>query len=349
MHNKINKIIICAPFHPHSGGMVNLAVMISNGLEKEGLDVKRLDIGFGLKGIFLLPFFYIKMIYNIYNADAVHIISASGKALIFKDLPAVIFGFLFNKKVVLNFVGGTAVDKSTNWSIFKKLPFILADTIILPTKSFANKLTFSDNVKKKFKIIYNPVNIDKFKIDKKKTIEKSPILISVKSLDDYSGQDILLDFFQKYKKRFSNSKLWIVGNGPMKNSLIRKAKKLNLKDVTFYGKINSDRLSELMKEASIFVHASKYESFGIAIVEAMAAGLPIIAFNIGGIPDIVIEGKHGYLVEYLNHDDFLYKAIKLTQNHGLYNDISSNCISRSNQFQWDKIRDHWLITYGHLR
>ena len=73
---------------------------------------------------------------------------------------------------------------------------------------------------------------------------------------------------------------------------------MNIKGVTFLGNVPHDDMPGLMRKSTVFVHGSRYESFGIVLVEAMASGLPVVAFNIGGIREVVVERKTGHLVNY---------------------------------------------------
>ena len=63
-------------------------------------------------------------------------------------------------------------------------------------------------------------------------------------------------------------------------------------------KCGHENMPEIFNQGSIFVHATKYESFGLVLVEAMASSLPIVAFNIGGIPEVVKNGESGFLTDF---------------------------------------------------
>ena len=92
------------------------------------------------------------------------------------------------------------------------------------------------------------------------------------------------------------AKLVLIGDGPDRGAaeyLVRK-KKLQ-KDVHFLGK--QDQVYRLLSEADLFLLPSQLESFGLAALEAMACEVPVIATNVGGIPEVIEHGKDGYLVE----------------------------------------------------
>jgi N-acetyl-alpha-D-glucosaminyl L-malate synthase BshA len=92
------------------------------------------------------------------------------------------------------------------------------------------------------------------------------------------------------------AKLVLIGDGPDRGAaeyLVRK-KKLQ-KDVHFLGK--QDQVYRLLSEADLFLLPSQLESFGLAALEAMACEVPVIATNVGGIPEVIEHGKDGFLVE----------------------------------------------------
>ena len=92
------KILLIAPYPPIKGGMAILSKTLAKNFEDDSNIVFRLQLYSGLKGVILLPLIYLKMLVFSLKADIIHVISASGRSLIFKDLPAILIAKLFNKK-----------------------------------------------------------------------------------------------------------------------------------------------------------------------------------------------------------------------------------------------------------
>lgn len=121
------------------------------------------------------------------------------------------------------------------------------------------------------------------------------------------GHDVLLKAMTMFE-RSSNAKLLLVGSGPLEKNLKRMCVDLGLKDrVVFAG--NRADIPELLNLMDCFVFPSRNEALGIALLEAMYAKLPVIASNVGGIPEIVTDGETGLLIEPENIDQ-LYDSMK---------------------------------------
>ena len=129
-------------------------------------------------------------------------------------------------------------------------------------------------------VIYPPVDVDKFEPISK----KDNYYLTASRMVPYKRVDLIVEAFIK----MNDKKLVVVGDGPELNKIKSKASA----NIEFLGYLDSKKLKSLMQEAKAFVFAAE-EDFGIAVVEAMACGTPVIAFNKGGTAETVINGKTG--------------------------------------------------------
>ena len=325
--------------------MTQIAESLSKNLKNDGHQVHKIQLGKGLHGLIPYPKLYLEFIKVISKTDIVHIISASGNALLFKDLPAILFSRILNKKVILNFVGGSAIDHFEDWIWIKKIPFRLANAVVLPT----NILKDAINKKKSpYNLIKIPHVVDiKYFKKEKKVKENKLILLATKALEIYSGYEILIDIFSEVKNEIEQVELWIIGDGPLREKLSAKVKNMNLESVRFLGNVSHDRIPEIMSRANIFVHTTMYESFGIALVEAMASSLPIVTFDVGGISE-VLGNESSYLIPYNDKERFLQRVMSLISNPKLRDKLGKHGKQQSQKFSWDIIGHHWYALYSKL-
>jgi len=155
----------------------------------------------------------------------------------------------------------------------------------------------------KITVIYNGININKFKFNIKQreqirkifSIQDKIVLSYTANLRPIKGHQYLLEAISKIKNQYTNIVLLLIGEGVLRNELEALTKQLHIEDnVRFLG-YRTD-IPDILSATDIYVHPSVEEGFGIAIIEAMAVGLPVIATNVGGIPEIITNGVNGILV-----------------------------------------------------
>lgn len=124
------------------------------------------------------------------------------------------------------------------------------------------------------------------------------------------------------------AKLVLVGDGPDRSECERLCRQLNLCDnVRFLGK--QDGLVEILNASDIFLIPSQSESFGLAALEAMACGLPVISSSVGGLPELVRHNETGYIAEIGDIDRMAKYAIDLLTNEKKYKLFSNNARERT--------------------
>lgn len=212
-----------------------------------------------------------------------------------------------------------------------------------PLKETMNKYVNTD-----IEVVPNIVSTDKFKIMNDRVDNETPQLVTVGSLDlnDKKGYVDLLENLAILKQKGYDFKLKIAGNGPNKDNLINKRNELKLIDnVEFIGTINNEDLVQLFNESDFFVSTSKIETFGVAIVEAMSCGLPIVATYSGG-PETFVGEQVGVLAQHSSED--IAKSIEyMLNNYRNYKriEIRNNVIKN---FSEDKYLERMKKIYDKL-
>ena len=149
----------------------------------------------------------------------------------------------------------------------------------------------------------------------------------------------LIAIFKKLVSLDSQFRLQIVGDGnnSYKKKLQQKIIDNNLeKKVMFHGFISDKKLNGVYKKSSLFVFTSLVEGFGLVLLEAMSKGLPIVAYDVNGVRDVIINNINGYLIKPFNHQDFIDRVLLFYKNKKTYQQFSKNAIKRVDNFSWDK-------------
>ncbi|MBU2541470.1 MAG: glycosyltransferase [Candidatus Omnitrophica bacterium] len=193
-----------------------------------------------------------------------------------------------------------AIDKGS--ARFSKTSFIAVSEFV--KNDFLKQLKFNNT-----EVIYNYIDVESFKSrDSLKIKEKRDelgfrsedvLILNVGRLHPQKGQLYLLEAFNLASKDNPRLKLIIIGKGNLEEELKNKVTDSSLKERVMFLEDRRD-IAEIMAASDIFVFPSLYEGFGIALVEAMAVGLPIIASDIDSLKEIVSDRKEAILVQKQN-------------------------------------------------
>ena len=166
-------------------------------------------------------------------------------------------------------------------------------------------------------------------------------------IEERKGLIYLLRAFKVLEKKFTNLRLIVVGEGPLKRELQIWTKKNKLKNVVFEGGIKEERTPVYYRTADIFVSPAIYgESFGIVLVEAMACGIPVVAFANEGYKEVLKKGKgERFLVKPKDYKTLAKKLEILIKNKELRKEMGEWGQIEAKKYSWPKIADQVLDFY----
>jgi len=193
--------------------------------------------------------------------------------------------------------------------------------------------------KSKIEVIHNSVDTQRYarqqsqraKVRAQFGLKSNDILIgSVGRLAEVKSYSTLIKAMQTVVSTCPRTRLFIVGDGPLRKQLQSQIHELALeKCVVLLGQRGD--IPELLGAMDIYVLPSIFEGISISILEAMAAGLPVVATNVGGNPEILLNGKTGYLVEPRNPHAIADKLITLSQNEQIRGMFSREAVKKVNE------------------
>jgi N-acetyl-alpha-D-glucosaminyl L-malate synthase BshA len=172
------------------------------------------------------------------------------------------------------------------------------------------------------------------------------ILCHISNFRKVKRVEDVLRMFAKVREQIP-SKILFVGDGPERNNLERLCRELHLcGSVIFVGKVNDT--AHVLEISDLFVLPSETESFGLAALEAMASGVPVISSDTGGIPEVNIHGETGFLSKVGDTEDMAKNAIEILTNDELFIQMRKNAFERAKVFCIEKVLPMYEEIYERL-
>jgi len=214
---------------------------------------------------------------------------------------------------------------STNRNTYKKL-FAKGDLFLPISEHWKIKLIKLGCDKEKIVVHHMGVNLEKFKYFDRKKKSGEPIkILTIGRLVEKKGYEYAIKAIKKIIVKYRNIEYIIIGDGPLENKLKKLVSESGIKKyIKFVGAAKQDEVLDFYKQAHIFmlpsITASNGDQEGIPVVlmEAQATGLPVISTFHTGIPEVVVDGKAGFLVPEKNVNALIEKLEYLIENPELW-------------------------------
>lgn len=191
------------------------------------------------------------------------------------------------------------------------------------------------------KCIYIPNVIDE--LPNKFTNLNKNNLINVGRIEKEKDQDTLVEVFKKVKEKVSDAKLYIIGDGSLKEDLANKISEYKLEDsIILTGFIGKEEIEEYMINSKIFILTSITESFGLVLIEAMSYKLPCIAFDTSDGAKNLLSDNNGILIENRNIDKMASEIIKLLNDNNKLKKLSDKSFNSCKKYLLDNVEKEWI-------
>lgn len=229
-----------------------------------------------------------------------------------------------------------------------------ANLVTCPSKYVTRELN-DNGIAATIKIIANGVNLKKFTPDQKQK-SKHPIILYVGRLDPEKEVEVVLkaaqEILQVRNPKTKDIEFYFVGKGELLEKFCQEVKEKKLEErIHFFSALqpNSQQLIRIYQKAWVFWTASRSESQGIVVLEALASGLPVIAPNAGGIPEMIKNNFNGCLVKNNTSAEFKEKLLYLLNNYSQYQKIASNTLSTAKKYELTGQLLKFLTVYKQLQ
>ena len=212
-------------------------------------------------------------------------------------------------------------------------------------KKLDKVITLTEDDAKSYDFIADKVstiaNINSLRIRRSKYVSEPKIIISIGRLTYQKGYDLLIDAWSLVENNYPNWSLHIYGEGEDRDKLEKMITCKSLKNISLKGTTND--VQSIYDDASVYVMSSRFEGFGMVLIEAQSRGLPIVSFDCpSGPADIIQDNVNGYLVENGNIDMLADRISDLIENEALRRKFSNEALLSAKRFEPEKIISQWM-------
>ena len=185
----------------------------------------------------------------------------------------------------------TLVGTDRSYYLITKFAIEESDGVTAVSKNLSDRMKEVFGIEKPVRVIYNSVNLEQYKIQPHQNPE--PLLVHVSNFRPVKRVLDCVRVLAKLRERIP-ARLKMVGDGPDRGPAERLAQELGVADyVEFPGKCNN--IARTIARADLLLLPSELESFGLVALEAIASGVPVVATDVGGIPEVLTDGVDGFL------------------------------------------------------
>lgn len=289
------------------------------------------------------PFYVAQLLWRVPRADVVHTFSASYWSFVLAVAPAVGIGKLFGKPVVVNYRSGEALDHLTHWPR-TALPALRAASAIAVSSGYLVEVFAQFGLTAE--AIPNVIDLGRFAWRKRDPLK--PVFLSNRNFEPHYDVANTLRAFARISKQWPHATLIVAGDGPERQRLQDLASALHLRNATFIGPVAQARMPAIYDEADVYLNSSRIDNMPGSLIEAFAAGLPVVSTNAGGIPWMVDSGRTGLLVDCGDPEAMAAAALRLMSDRELARSIAEQARDAAREYTWERVGPRWEALYRRL-
>ncbi|MGB3548892.1 MAG: N-acetyl-alpha-D-glucosaminyl L-malate synthase BshA [Saprospiraceae bacterium] len=224
-----------------------------------------------------------------------------------------------------------------------------SDGVTVVSEDLKRTTLASFDITRPIEVIYNFIDFERFHRNNKEHFKKAiapegeRILVHVSNFRPVKRVEDVIHVFHKVLREIP-AKLLLIGDGPERNRVEELTRRLGVAaHVRFLGK--QDAIEELLAVADLFLLPSSSESFGLAALEAMACEVPVISSDVGGIPEVNIQGVTGYLSPVGDTDDMARNAISILEDEEKLSRFRAAALAQAERFDLERIMPLYETCY----
>lgn len=274
--------------------------------------------------------------------DKIHIDTFSGNAFRIAEVASTI-AKLRRRKIILTLHGGKLPEFYLQYPDRVKRVLNRAAHIQTPSKYLQ---TFFKRQDIELQYLPNSIDLSRFPYDRSSVVPHS--LLWVRAFSEVYNPCLPILILSELRKTLPDSTLTMIGPDkgllPRVKSLINE---MNLKEfVTITGPVKNNELFKFYQAHEVFLNTTSYESFGVAVLEAAACGIPIVSTKVGEIPLIWKSNEDILLVDNTDTFNFVKQITRLFTDPELSNTLSSNARKNAEKYDWLLLKSNWIRLFS---
>lgn len=353
------RVLLVGPVPPPNGGMALQTQQLHDCLRTEQISVTLCPVNPPyrpqwagriplLRALFRLLPYLLRLRRELKRHDIVHIMANSGWSWHLFAAPALWLAHRAGVPSVLNYRGGLANEffARSFHRVWKTLRY--AGAVIVPTG-------FLQDVFKRYGvaagIVPNILDLGQFSGagQTEARREQGPHIVVTRNLEALYDNATAVQAFARVRQHIPEARLTLAGEGPERSRLEQLAGELQCADaVHFAGRLPRERIASLLQSAAMICNPSLADNSPNSLIEAMAAGTPIVSTNVGGIPWLVQDGVHALLVPAGDAGTMAQAMMKLLHDPELRAQLIAAGRVKAREFTWPKVREVLLPLYQKL-
>ncbi|HZF66964.1 MAG TPA: glycosyltransferase family 4 protein [Gemmatirosa sp.] len=275
--------------------------------------------------------------------DVVHAFSASYSSFLLAPAPAVLAARMLGRRSLVNYRSGEADDHLGRSAIARRL-LGMADAIVVPSGYLVDVFARHGL---EARSIFNFVEVERIPYRRRPT--PRPVFLSNRNLEPMYNVACVLRAFARIQREVPQAELLVAGFGSQRAPLEALAVERGLRNVTFVGRVRPEEMPALYDRADVYLMSPNIDNMPNSVIEAYAAGLPVVTSDAGGVPYIVEHDRTGLLVPRDDDAALAAGALRVLREPGLaarLTDAGREAVLA--RYTWPAVRDAWTRLYHEL-
>ncbi len=355
------RVCLVGPLPPPAGGMAHQCAQLQAVLRAEGLAVEAVPSNAPIRPAWLARVPAVRALcrllpYGLHlwratgRCDLVHVLANSGWAWHLFAAPAIGVAWLRHKPVITHYHGGNADAFLSRGPLMVRRLLALSTLRVVPS-AFLQRVFERHGLM--CEVIPNGVDLARFGAGQGRAAEQAqpaqhaaPQLLVSRNLERIYGIDTAIRALALVREQLPRVRLVIAGSGAEQDRLQALARRLHPAEaVCFTGRVVNTAMPELLAASACLINPSLVDNMPLSILEAFAAGVPVVSTRAGGVPDLLQHGRSGLLVDVDDDAALAREVLRVLQEPGLAQRLAQAGLLEVAHCAWPAVTPLWLDAY----